>query len=391
MALQRLKEAAEKAKHELSSLTQTDVNLPFITADASGPKHLNITITRAKFEQLITDLIAKLAGPCQTCIKDSGLALKDIHEVVLVGGATRTPIVQARVKEIFGKEPSKGVNPDEVVAAGAAIQGGVLAGDVKDVLLLDVTPLSLGIETLGGVSTKIIEKNTTIPTKKSQVFSTAQDNQPAVSIHVLQGEREFSKDNKTLGRFDLSGIAPAPRGVPQIEVTFDIDANGIVHVSAQDKATGKSQEIRITGGSGLTEEEIQRMVKDGEANRTADLERRQVVDTRNNLDGLIFSTEKMIKDGEGKISPQSKGELEAAVVEAKTKLTSESIDELKAAVERLQNVSHKVATEMYQAGGAPGGPGAEGPGAGHAGHSGGDAGATKKDDEGVVDADYKEV
>jgi len=388
MALQRLKEAAEKAKHELSNVSQTDVNLPFITADASGPKHLNVNITRAKFEQLIGDLIDKLIAPCQTCIKDSGLSLSEIHEVILVGGSIRIPLVQQKVKEIFGKEPSKGVNPDEVVAAGAAIQGGVLAGDVKDVLLLDVTPLSLGIETLGGVSTKIIEKNTTIPTKKSQVFSTAQDNQPAVSIHVLQGEREFAKDNKTLGRFDLSGIAPAPRGVPQIEVIFDIDANGIVHVTAQDKATGKSQEIRITSGSGLTEEEIQRMVKDAEANRSADQERRQVVDTRNNLDGLIFATEKMIKDGEGKISGASKSELEAAVAEAKTKLASESLDELKAAVERLQNVSHKVATEMYQAGGAPGAEGAQA-GAGAQGQQQSDSG--KKADDDVVDADYKEV
>jgi molecular chaperone DnaK len=390
MALQRLKEAAEKAKHELSNVNQTDVNLPFITADATGPKHLNVTITRSKFEQLIGDLVDKLVGPCQTCIKDSGLALKDIHEVVLVGGSIRIPLVQAKVKEIFGKEPSKGVNPDEVVAAGAAIQGGVLAGDVKDVLLLDVTPLSLGIETLGGVFTKIIEKNTTIPYKGSQIFSTAQDNQPAVSIHVLQGERDFVKDNKTLGRFDLTGIAPAARGTPQIEVTFNIDANGIVHVSAQDKATGKSQEIRITGGSGLTEEEIQRMVKDAEINRAADHERRQVVDTRNNLDGLIFSTEKMIKEGEGKISAQSKSELEGAVAEAKTKLTSESLDELKAAVERLQNVSHKVAAEMYQAGGAPGADaGAQGnPGAGAGSEN---AGSSKKNDDDVVDADYKEV
>jgi molecular chaperone DnaK len=388
MALQRLKEAAEKAKHELSNVNQTDVNLPFITADATGPKHLNVAITRAKFEQLIGDLVDKLVEPCKTCIKDSGLSLNEIHEVVLVGGSIRIPLVQAKVKEIFGKEPSKGVNPDEVVAAGAAIQGGVLSGDVKDVLLLDVTPLSLGIETLGGVSTRIIEKNTTIPTKKSQVFSTAQDNQPAVSIHVLQGEREFAKDNKTLGRFDLTGIAPAARGTPQIEVTFDIDANGIVHVSAMDKGTGKSQEIKITGGSGLSEEEIQRMVKDGEANRTADLERRQVVDTRNNLDGLIFATEKMIKDGEGKISAQSKSEVENAVNEAKTKLTSESLDELKAAVERLQNVSHKVAGEMYQAGGAPGADGSE---ASQGGNSTADAGSSKKNDDDVVDADYKEV
>jgi molecular chaperone DnaK len=385
MALQRLKEAAEKAKHELSNVTQTDVNLPFITADASGPKHLNVTITRAKFEQLIGDLVEKLVVPCTTCIKDSGLSLNEIHEVVLVGGSIRIPLVQTKVKEIFGKEPSKGVNPDEVVAAGAAIQGGVLSGDVKDVLLLDVTPLSLGIETLGGVFTKMIEKNTTIPTKKSQVYSTAQDNQPAVSIHVLQGEREFAKDNKTLGRFDLTGIAPAPRGVPQVEVTFDIDANGIVHVSALDKATGKTQDIRITGGSGLTEEEIQRMVKDAEANRSADSARREIVDTKNNLDGLIFATEKMIKEGEGKISGGSKAELEAAVTEAKTKLNSETLDELKAAVERLQNVSHKVASEMYQAGGAPGAENTSGTGA----SANTDAG-TKKDDD-VVDADYKEV
>ncbi len=388
MALQRLKEAAEKAKHELSNVTQTDVNLPFITADASGPKHLNVNITRAKFESLIADLIEKLVEPCKTCIKDSGLSLNEIHEVVLVGGSIRVPIVQTKVKEIFGKEPSKGVNPDEVVAAGAAIQGGVLAGDVKDVLLLDVTPLSLGIETLGGVFTKMIEKNTTIPTKKSQVYSTAQDNQPAVSIHVLQGEREFAKDNKTLGRFDLTGIAPAPRGVPQIEVTFDIDANGIVHVSALDKATGKSQEIRISGGSGLSEEEIQRMVKDAEANRSADQERRQVVDAKNNLDGMIFATEKMIKDGEGKIAAGSKSELEAAVAEAKTKLTSESLDELKAATERLQNVSHKIATEMYQATGGQPGPDM---GAGAGAQAGSTDSGAKKNDDGVVDADYKEV
>lgn len=386
MALQRLKEAAEKAKHELSSVTQTDVNLPFITMDASGPKHLNLNLSRAKFESLIGDLIDKLIAPCKTAIKDSGLSLAEIHEVILVGGATRMPIVQQKVKEIFGKEPSKGVNPDEVVAAGAAIQGGVLGGDVKDVLLLDVTPLSLGIETLGNVFTKIIEKNTTIPTKKSQTFSTAVDNQPAVSIHVLQGEREFSADNKTLGKFDLAGITPAARGVPQIEVTFDIDANGIVHVSALDKATNKSTNIVITSGSGLTEEEIKRMVQDGEKNREADRKRREVVDARNNLDSLVFSSEKAMKDAGDKVPADKKTELEGAISEAKTKLTSESLDEIKAATERLQNVAHSLAQFMY------GQPGAEGAGSGAG--EGPQAGAEeKKKDDGddVVDADYKEV
>ncbi|MEN9722371.1 MAG: hypothetical protein RJB38_357 [Pseudomonadota bacterium] len=379
MALQRLKEGAEKAKHELSGTMSTDINLPFITADASGPKHLNLTLTRAKLEALVADLIDKMVAPCETCIKDSGVSKSQIDEVILVGGMTRMPRVQQKVKEIFGKEPNKGVNPDEVVAVGAAIQGGVLKGDVKDVLLLDVTPLSLGIETLGGVFTKLIDKNTTIPSKKSQVFSTAADNQSAVTIHVLQGEREFAEHNKSLGRFDLVGIPPAPRGVPQVEVTFDIDANGIVHVGAKDLGTGKEQSIKITASGGLSEEEIKRMQREAEEHRAEDEKRKEVVNAHNTLDGLIYTIEKTLKDNGEKVSADAKKQVEDALVEAKKHLESKDVDTLKKATEALTAASNKMAEQMYQQAGAqqsaPGG--AE------------TSSDSKKDD--VIDADFKEV
>jgi len=393
MALQRLKEAAEKAKHELSSATQTEVNLPFITADASGPKHLNVTITRSKLEALVSDLIDKLSGPCETCIKDAGVSKSAINEVLLVGGMTRMPRVQAKVKEIFGKEPNKGVNPDEVVAVGAAVQGGVLRGDVKDVLLLDVTPLSLGLETLGGVFTKLIEKNTTIPSRKSQVFSTAGDNQNAVTIHALQGEREFAEHNKSLGRFDLVGIPPAPRGVPQIEVSFDIDANGLVSVSAKDLGTGKEQSIKITPSSGLTKEEIARMQREAEENRSQDSKRKEVVDARNTLDGMIYSIEKSLKENGEKVSAEAKKETEDALQVAKTQLTLESAEELTKATEALTKASNKMAEELYKAQAAAGPSGANA-GAGaqaHEGSTGAESASSgpKKDD--AIDAEFKEI
>lgn len=385
MALQRLKEAAEKAKHELSSSVETDINLPFITADASGPKHLNLKITRAKFEALCASLLKRLEEPCRVALRDAGLAAKDVGEVILVGGMTRMPAVQQRVKEIFGKEASKSVNPDEAVAIGAAVQAGVLQGDVKDVLLLDVTPLSLGIETLGGVFTKLIDKNTTIPTRKSQVFSTAADNQPAVSIHVLQGEREMAGDNKTLGKFELVGIPAAPRGIPQIEVTFDIDANGIVSVSAKDLGTQKEQSIKITASSGLSKEEIERMVNDAKSHADEDRKRREMVEERNKLDTLVYSTEKTINELGDKATPELKGAVNSALEDAKKALESNDQDKMKAAFTALEQVSHKLAEEAYKKAAAEGAAGGAEAGDGASGQA---AGAK---DEDVVDADYEEV
>ena len=379
MALQRLKEAAEKAKCELSSSMETDINLPFITADQSGPKHLNIKLSRSKLDSICGDLIARLNGPCQTALKDAGLSANEVSEVILVGGMTRMPAVQERVKEIFGKAPSKGVNPDEVVAIGAAIQGGVLAGDVKDVLLLDVTPLSLGIETLGSVMTKLIEKNTTVPCKKSQVFSTAADNQPAVSVHVLQGEREMATDNKTIGNFELVGIPPAPRGVPQIEVTFDIDANGILHVSAKDLGTGKEQSIQITASSGLSEEEINKMVQDAEAHANEDKNKRELVEARNQADGLAYTTEKSLTEHGEKLDSATKKQIEEALEALKKAIEGDNSEEIKAKSEALAQASHKLAEMMY----------AQSQDGAAAGETAGDATAAPADD--VVDAEFEDV
>ena len=381
LALQRLKEAAEKAKIELSAAEQTDINLPFITADKTGPKHINLKMTRAKLEALVEDLIARTIPPCRTALKDAGVSANDINEIVMVGGMTRMPKVIEEVKNFFGKDPNKSVNPDEVVAMGAAIQAGVLQGDVKDVLLLDVTPLSLGIETLGGVSTKLIEKNTTIPTKKSQVFSTADDNQPAVSIRVLQGEREMATDNKLLGNFELIGIAPAPRGVPQIEVTFDIDANGIVNVSAKDKGTGKEQKIQIQASGGLSDEEIEKMVKDAEANKDADKKKRESVDVRNQADTLIHSTEKNLKEHGSKISDAEKKAIEDASNGLKETLKSENTEDIKKKIETLVQASMKLGEAIYKSQQNTKPPSDKDDGKDEKG---------KKDDN-VVDADFEEV